>query len=210
MKAHIFKEKDWRLIPEEFLTKIDKATDGFHIYVEVQEAKANALPVVNPEVITTDEVPGEPGKPYEVGKLYEWPGTWEKVYRDYFPEAKLIAPQQPQPDKTDNELVAEFMGIVFWKQIQGQKYYKVPKEHVYVNNANLGQFRYDKSWDWLMPVWQKMLGLINEHKLLNRNFTFWGDWYSKVTEALINARIDEFHSLIVKGIKHFNEQIKQL
>lgn len=61
--------------------------------------------------------------------------------------------------KTDDQIIAEFMGIKFWKEIQGQKYYKVPKEHVYANNAGLGQFRYDRSWDWIMPVVQKIESL---------------------------------------------------
>lgn len=62
-------------------------------------------------------------------------------------------------EKNDNELIAEFMGIVFWKQIKNERYYKVPKEHVYANNAGLGQFRYDTSWDWLMPVVEKIESL---------------------------------------------------
>ena len=57
---------------------------------------------------------------------------------------------------TENEIIAEFMGLEFKKEIEGIKYYSVPPGHVASYNASMGQFYYHKSWDWLMPVVEKI------------------------------------------------------
>ena len=58
--------------------------------------------------------------------------------------------------KTDNELIAEFMGCVFMKEIAKVKYYNVPAWHIESHNASCGFFKYHTRWDWLMPVVEKI------------------------------------------------------
>lgn len=110
--AHVFfKEGKLYLIPElpikpkhiDIFSK--SSTDKFYEYEKkLAEAKANALPVVNPDAI--DELYLQS---ILEGKFYKWPGTWEKttisLYTDNYRckedigyAAKLIAPQQPQAE----------------------------------------------------------------------------------------------------------------
>lgn len=59
----------------------------------------------------------------------------------------------------DNELIAEFMGLTFKKEVNGIKYYNVPIGHVESHNASMGDFSYHRRWDWLMPVVEKVESL---------------------------------------------------
>jgi hypothetical protein len=57
--------------------------------------------------------------------------------------------------KTDNELIAEFMGIPYRKEygpFSGEEYTAVKL----TKNANWLIAHYNKSWDWLMPVVEKI------------------------------------------------------
>lgn len=99
--SHIFTEdgKQWYLIPE-----LPIEQHNLHLPVEIEKAKADALPIVNPNLIWELDEPVINHVPVK-GELYEWPGTWQDIYSGnnvsspFEHKAKLIAPQQPQADK---------------------------------------------------------------------------------------------------------------
>ena len=132
--------------------------------------KAAALPVLNPEIIkgmgtVAVSTQGKTVHPVE-GKEYDWPGTMGLKYRDEFirdvgcigtmPYGYILSlpssAPEPKEKKTDNELIAEFMECskppnrdfdYFWRG-----------EFFKVYNA-----KWDTSWDWLMPVVEKINSL---------------------------------------------------
>lgn len=56
-------------------------------------------------------------------------------------------------------LIAKFMGGKFVKRIHGIDYWAVPENTPNSNNASMGAFRYHNSFDWLMPVIEKIESL---------------------------------------------------
>ena len=60
--------------------------------------------------------------------------------------------------KENNKLIAEFMGEKFTDSsgvVQGLNYKLIEKKHGEGNNG----FRFHTSWDWLMPVVEKILDI---------------------------------------------------
>lgn len=94
--------------------------------------------------------------------------------------------------KTDNELIAEFMGWqkrpalfdTYWKKGEFDK----------TSNS----FFYDDSWDQLMPVMEKIAKKYDETHLQVR----------PICELTIFARIDLVYESVVDFIKWYNSQSK--
>jgi len=55
--------------------------------------------------------------------------------------------------KTDNKLIAEFMGYVVMKETEGKCFRH--KDHPF-DVSHLDDFKYNTSWDWLIPVVEKI------------------------------------------------------
>lgn len=88
--------------------------------------------------------------------------------------------------KSDNEIIAEFMGLDF-SQYQSVSYFTLPI--------------YDLSWDWLMPVVQKFRLLrINDEDQQDIHI----DHCDHITRALGMVDAKEAHKLLVSGIKWYN------
>jgi hypothetical protein len=73
----------------------------------LSEAAKNSLKILNPEVITTDEVPGEPGKPYEPDNYYQWPGTY-LVDKCWAPTGWVLTPPAALEEESHDDLWIEF------------------------------------------------------------------------------------------------------
>lgn len=102
-------------------------------------------------------------------------------------------------DKTDNELIAEFYdGTVFNSDglctDPERKYSWRPGCY---DPLRIQHLRYDKSWDWLMPVVEK----ISKAKPMNQA------WYD-VSSPLVRADIHVVHNRVVEFIKWHNSQPK--
>jgi hypothetical protein len=85
----------------------------------------------------------------------------------------------------DNKVIAEFMGVVFHDD--ENQYYNADGLHI----GNTLQYR--TSWDWLMPVIEKIyqLGLDNESALL-------------VRDAVAEANLDSTYQAVVEFINQLN------
>lgn len=101
--------------------------------------------------------------------------------------------------KTDNELIAEFMGatpcIVRVKSIGDERGYecddfKLPTD----------ELRYHTSWNWLMPVVEKILEIVDEE---TREINSEG---LAIFELAIGTPISEVYKAAVEFIKFYNSQ----
>lgn len=125
-----------------------------------------------------------------------------------------IAPQQPQAEKTESELIAEFMGGTFydsadpdhpnkwWFRNQPHEGYRKDATHL-----TLG-LRYSCDWSWLMPVVEKIESIEeNMHVVINRNMChvqFVGSTHR------CESKIQAVYQAVVEFIKWYNTQPKQL
>jgi hypothetical protein len=90
---------------------------------------------------------------------------------------------------TDNELIAEFMGL----DIDGKSVTDGIQE------ITLDKLKYSSSWDWLMPVVDKIKVIYVTHK------TFPDREFQKVLDSKITVSIEKIHERIVHFIKWYNE-----
>jgi hypothetical protein len=83
---------------------------------------------------------------------------------------------------TDNKLIAEFMGVDY-----------VDIDTYLENNKEL---QYHTSWDWIMPVVEKIMwdNDIEDNQCTN------------IEEALCDAKIDRVYDAVVEFIKQYDNQ----
>lgn len=129
--------------------------------------------------------------------------------------------------KTDNELIAEFMGLKYSREVDEDRsdcggiyekvtyysYHPIPVDdygdQVYVNREGLvegqilkeGPLRYDSSWDWLMPVVEKINKLDDQIHLSIRGI----ELIRTIRKYVSMVQIKDAHMYIVEFIKWHNE-----
>ena len=95
-----------------------------------------------------------------------------------------------------NKLIAEFMGLdteVFKSGKVNYYYYdKVSKQEIFLEAHELS---YNVSWDWLMPVIEKIHHLEYEHE----------DNMENIENALDAKSITDTYKAVVKFIKDYNQ-----
>jgi hypothetical protein len=118
--------------------------------------------------------------------------------------------------KKDNELIAEFFGFT-------QKSYTPTSEKLWCDNKHglpVGELKFDTSWDWLMPVVEKIellqfefsISSIIETKDDDRTLIWFHD--CEIRDGVIsitsvsNKKIESVYDCIVKFIKWYNQQPK--
>ena len=122
--------------------------------------------------------------------------------------------------KTDNELIAEFDGAEFINDapdVYPDGYYMwLDKERVSLPLCS-DDFQYDTSWDWLIPVVEKIEGLDDNggffdcHFQILRNGSFVIDRCGEtVIEIYGNDKLKATYKAVIQFIKWYNENtIKQ-
>ena len=100
--------------------------------------------------------------------------------------------------KTDNELIAEFMGLVQNPYRKGD--YSKPEDYLETKAGKFGCWetpKYDTSWDWLMPVVEKITPMA----------THIGQqaWFD-IGAHLVRADIKVVYKAVVEFIKWYNAQ----
>lgn len=93
--------------------------------------------------------------------------------------------------KTDNELIAEFMGYSFCKT-EHDTFWNTEDRNASPEDWQFhsDHLRYNDSWDWLMPVVEKIVRL-DEHHM-------------DVGSLPIGTPINEVYESVVKFIKWYN------
>lgn len=100
--------------------------------------------------------------------------------------------------KTDNELIANFMGYVH-------------SDDPHTDAYEMSRLEYDQSWDWLMPVIQKIDDLHDSNIDYDPEKIAKGDWpkddeYIDVIALPMNTSIFETYNAVVEFIKWYNRQ----
>ena len=129
--------------------------------------------------------------------------------------------------KTDNELIAEFMGAEEWVFSEGQKghsFWDRDKDGRRgwfpdgCTNKLPGEFKYDTSWDWLMSVVNAIESIEEPISLNPERGTWWPYWikrgktsieiYSgdKILFGVGGNSLQSTHKAVVQFIKWHNEQ----
>lgn len=110
----------------------------------------------------------------------------------------------------NNKLIAEFMNLTLYKGYI-YKYYPLSerKERGFWGNQlqyHESKLKYDKSWDWLMPVLDKIRDLKNSCKLSNRPVYDRKDrgFGQHGNKFLVNSHINYTYGGVVEFIKWYN------
>jgi hypothetical protein len=101
-------------------------------------------------------------------------------------------------DKTDNVLIAEFMGAE-WNPLRGCWRGGEGGIKQYLHNASKVEFH--ASWDWLMPVWKKFreINLGNDYAQ-----GVFNNYLAKIAHKIAWEEIKDVHYILVLGIKWYN------
>ena len=104
--------------------------------------------------------------------------------------------------ENNNILIAQFMGVKT-KDLsclylpQFERLVKIDIEFEMYSHFSLSELKYHNSWDWLMPVVQK---------ILHDSYTMEGvSKMALVQNELITCRITTTHKLVVEFIKWYNK-----
>ena len=89
------------------------------------------------------------------------------------------------PSKTDNQIIAEFMGIRYAENRNSHK-----SSDYYYEDIEL---EYHNSWDWLMPVVQKCYKIDNE------------EGFDNLVDAVSTLDIDGTYLAVVEFINQYNK-----
>jgi hypothetical protein len=118
----------------------------------------------------------------------------------------IVAKKEHKTMKTDNELIAEFMGgrREESKIMQGGCFYFFDQwpERVFDLSDDNG-LAYHKSWDWLMPVVEKINKIYEGSILEDRE----GQWsFEKILNTRVNCELELLHKAVVEFIKWYRTQ----
>lgn len=95
-------------------------------------------------------------------------------------------------EKSENELIAEFMGYKLIGVWPTGKYWE---DGHGTHGIKSNEFKYGTSWDWLMPVVQKITPIA---KQLGQQA-----WFD-VTYRLVEVDINNVHKKVVEFIRWYN------
>lgn len=95
-------------------------------------------------------------------------------------------------EKSDNELIAEFMGVdIASKTNRGE----------FLNSVD--DLRYHSEWNKLMPVVEKIEKLIPLQPEVGNMLSSWTYWFSKFN-GTVNTDIRVAYGLVIEFIKFYN------
>ena|SRR6185436_10170478 len=110
--------------------------------------------------------------------------------------------------KTENELIAEFVGFEIIQAEKSFPLYLNPHTNSWVTKNDL---RFNSSWDWLMPVIERIDSLMPPIKMpqdLNalKEGNHGSEKFMDVIAVPLNTPITEVYKSVVEFIKWYNTQ----
>lgn len=96
---------------------------------------------------------------------------------------------------TDNEIIAEFMDGFRLKIPRNMWYIRSRNETIDSNNM-----KYNSSWDWLMPVVERIKIKYVVNPKLNENY------FRSVLDSKVTTSIEILHQRVVRFIRWYNSQ----
>jgi hypothetical protein len=110
--------------------------------------------------------------------------------------------------KTDNQVIAEFMGWVHSvKDYHGINLFHLPegdKIPIHCKSQSLEGFKYDTSWDWLMPVVEKIEEFRHTTDYPPEMRLLW----IELSSAILEVNLSRSHRGVVEFIKWLNTNNK--
>ena len=110
--------------------------------------------------------------------------------------------------KTDNELIAEFMGWRFVPIIEDPDngtieyaYWTGPSLWMKGATANYEVLQFDRNWDWLMPVVEKIAKIETNDIIRNGEDSYFDSYFPR-TFGMINSETKEFMVRINRNPLH--------
>ena len=99
----------------------------------------------------------------------------------------------------DNKLIAEFMGATYITAKQPNPYWEnVPDNGQYLDTKRL---KYHSSWDWLMPVVEKIQEVVGDNEEL-----FETDMFESLINTIPYANIEDSFKVVIEFIKWYNTE----
>ena len=111
----------------------------------------------------------------------------------------------------DNELIAEFMGFELHRTTPHGKGFEVIKEEANMYRTNdkgwvhKDNLEFHSSWEWLMPVMEKIRGIWNTFEFDTPENDKAEDIFSFTKEWFMSADIDSIYNAVVEFIKWYNQ-----
>lgn len=107
---------------------------------------------------------------------------------------------------TDNELIAEFMEIRCL-YTNGERLWDTSQTGKVIFALHERHLRYDSSWDWLMPVVEKIESMGAHVKIVNNRCTIAdNDFTFKPVHIVGHFKIEAVHMTVVEFIKEYNKK----
>ena len=98
----------------------------------------------------------------------------------------------------NNKLIAEFMGYTFADYDLGGLHYLIDGNYVEYNSL-----QYHTSWDWLMPVVEKIRVPYNNTEITGEKYE---DIISVLAEGCVEANQLQVYEAVVEFIKTYNDE----
>ncbi len=125
--------------------------------------------------------------------------------------AKSIKTRQENELRENNKLIAEFMGLV---KSSYRNMYWTEKSKEGFGEGELVNLLYHTSWDWLMPVVDRIEGIIDEHGCAKYNVRVEQSWVDIIdnhtSDEIVKVdgdnRREATYKAVVEFIKWYNEQ----
>jgi hypothetical protein len=140
--------------------------------------------------------------------LSETPESLRNEVREYGNKANTNHNQETMNDKTDNELIAEFMGINV--RYYGPVLYIADGNGFFDLTADPQTYRPNKSWDDLMPVVEKIEGLGYRIAIEGLECAVYKDFGTPIPYTNnFPSKIDGVFVTVVNFIKWYNQNKAQ-
>lgn len=114
-------------------------------------------------------------------------------------------------EKTENELIAEFMGFcaIEFTPIDKQPTYKIldlkgNPVYPYYGPYRSEQMQFDRSWDWIMPVWARFRDLILQLNNVNARKQH-ALHFQAIAGSITHGDLPRAYKRLVNAIKWYNE-----
>lgn len=115
---------------------------------------------------------------------------------------------KPEEINEGKGIVAKFMGAKHYPKYKWWKFSKWSDCYVFEQNSHIGfsnrHLKYDTSWDWLMPVWNKFRKLSFSGEYISADYSRHRYFTFIISSKITNCDIEAAFKELVEAIKWYN------
>ena len=100
----------------------------------------------------------------------------------------------------DNKIIAEFMGLT--EPFELPQFGTIRPDGEFKTEFNTHQLKYHTSWDWLMPVVEKIKILVMED---DSDELYNSEEWDNITHTLVQIEIKSVYQAVVEFINEYNK-----